>query len=201
MWRTWRLPEGRHYNTPLARSFHPDRNFELYRFERNRYNNTMKWLKRWRKKEDPVCEICFRPLKLTTASLVSGTCNQVDVILRGLPLLSCESMDHPRQFAMADFGVYVIDAVFWKNCVPLGRPGPLAKVKCYECGKNLSKEPTRPSEVAGLLNIGNLPEFGIRIKGPVTTCPRCDTDQLWATREIGRDVSSATVAAFKAAGL
>ena len=161
----------------------------------------MKWLKRRRQKDDPLCAACGQQLALATVALVSGMHEQVEVIFRGLPLLSCGTEDHPRQYAAADFGVYVIDAVFWRGQVPLGRPGTLARVKCCECGKNLSKEPTRPSEVAGLLNITNLPEFGIRIKGPVTTCPRCETDQLWASKEIGRDVSSAIVEAFKQAGL
>lgn len=162
---------------------------------------TMKWLKRWLQKEDPACAKCGQALQLATIPLISGAHEQVAVIFRGLPYLSCAAEGHPRQFAVADFGVYVIDAVFWRGHVPLGRPGPLAKVKCYECGKNLSKVETRASEVAGLLNIADLPEFGIRIKGPVATCPRCETDQLWATREVGGHVSSAIVEAFKQAGL
>lgn len=169
----------------------------------------MHWLRKRRRKEEPTCDICQRPLKLETVRLVSGAGpgwrsgvgEQVEVIFRDLPVLSCTEEGHPRRCATADFGVYAIDAVFWQGQVPLGRPGTLARVKCCECGKNLSKEPTRFSEVAGLLNIAGLPEFGIRIKGPVATCPRCGTDQLWASREIGRDVSSAMVAAFKAAGL
>jgi hypothetical protein len=118
-----------------------------------------------------------------------------------LPLLSCRNEGHPRRFAGSDFGLYVIDAVFWQDQVPLGRPGVLARVKCCQCGKNLSKEPVRSGEVASLLHITDLPEFGIRIKGPVATCPRCQTEQLWASKEIGRDVSSAMVEAFKAVGL
>lgn len=169
----------------------------------------MQWLRRRRRKEDPTCEICQRPLTLETVRLVSGAGpgwrseagEPVEVIFRDLPVLSCAQEGHPRRYATADFGVYVIDAVFWRGQAPLGRPGTLARVKCCECGKNLSKEATRFSEVAGLLNIVSLPEFGIRIKGPVTTCPRCQTDQLWASREIGRDVSSAMVEAFMAAGL
>jgi hypothetical protein len=161
----------------------------------------MNWLKRWRRKEDITCDVCGQPLELTTISLVSGLHDQVEVIFRSLPYLACKTEDHPRHYALADFGVYVIDAVFWQKNVPLGRPGTIAKVKCYECGKNLTKEPTRPSEVAGLINIDSLPEFGIRIKGPVATCPRCNTDQLWATKEVGRETSNAIVAAFKAAGL
>lgn len=161
----------------------------------------MRWLRRRRQGEEPFCAVCDQPLKLTTIGLVSGNLAEIEVIFHNLPLLSCGHEGHPRRFATADFGLYVIDAVFWRGQVPLGRPGTLAKVKCHECGKNLSKEPTRASEVAGLLNIATLPEFGIRIKGPVTTCPRCQCDQLWASREIGQEVSSAMVAAFKAAGL
>jgi len=161
----------------------------------------MKWLRRWRPKEDPTCDACGQPLALTTVSLVSGVHDQVEVIFRALPVLACDTEGHPRQFATADFGVYVIDAVFWQKNVPLGRPGSVAKVKCLECGKNITKEQTRHSEVAGLINLDSLPEFGIRIKGPVTTCPRCGTDQLWATKEVGRAASNAIVAAFKAAGL
>ncbi|MGD8585143.1 MAG: hypothetical protein PVH65_01865 [Chloroflexota bacterium] len=147
------------------------------------------------------CNLCGQQMVLETIPLLSGAAGQVEVIFRSLPLLACPNEDHPHRFASADFGVYVIDAVFWRGQVPLGRPGTLARVKCGKCGKNLSKEPVRSSEVAGLLNITGLPEFGIRIKGPVTTCPRCQTDQLWASKEIGRDVSSAMVEAFKAAGL
>jgi hypothetical protein len=161
----------------------------------------MRWLRGKREKEEPACDACGRPLQLATVRLVSGAWEQVAVIFRDLPLLSCGSEGHPRRYASADFGVYVIDAVFWQGQVPLGRPGVLARVKCTECGKNLSKEATRPSEVAGLLNIAGLPEFGVRIQGPVTSCPRCQTDQLWASKEIGRAVSSAMVEAFKAAGL
>jgi hypothetical protein len=161
----------------------------------------MKWLRRWRQKEDPTCAVCGRPLALTKVSLATGVYDQIEVIFRDLPVLACDTKSHSHHFATADFGVYVIDAVFWQKNVPLGRPGTIAKVKCLECGKNLTKQPTRHSEVAGLINIASLPEFGIRIKGPVTTCPRCNTDQLWATKEVGRATSSAIVAAFKAAGL
>ena len=162
----------------------------------------MEWLRRWRRKEEPVCAVCGRPLTLTTIRLVSGAHDQIEVIFRGLPALSCEIEGHPRHFALPDFGVYVIDAVFWQGHVPLGRPGRFrAKVKCYECGKNIDKEPVRPSEVAGLLSIGDLPQFGIRIRGPVATCPRCESDQLWTPAETGRDVSNAIVEAFKAAGI
>lgn len=164
-------------------------------------NGEMEWLKRWRQKEEPVCVMCGRPLTLTTIPLVSGEHEEIVVILRGLPVLSCGIEGHPRRYALADFGVYVIDAVFWQNNVPLGRPGRLARVKCYHCGKNIHKEPAKSSEVAGLLKIADLPQFGIRIQGPVTTCPRCQSDQLWATKEIGRQVSSAIVDAFKEAGL
>jgi hypothetical protein len=162
----------------------------------------MEWLKRWRRKEQPTCAMCNRPQTLTTIRLVSGAHDQIEVIFRGLPVLSCETEGHPRRFALPDFGVYVINAVFWQDNVPLGRPGRLrAKVKCYKCRKNLDKEPVRASEVAGWLSIDELPQFGIRIRGPVTTCPRCESEQLWAPEEVGRDVSSAIVEAFRQAGL
>ncbi|MGD2076824.1 MAG: hypothetical protein PVH18_00460 [Chloroflexota bacterium] len=157
---------------------------------------------RGQKKEEPVCDVCRQPLKLTLVPQVRGARNQVEVILRNLPVLSCGTKGHPLRYAAPDFGVYLIDAIFWKKNIPMGRPGTLAKVKCYKCRKNLSKEPTRPGEVAGFLTVLSLPEFAMRIKGPVATCPRCGTEQLWASKEIGRDVSSAlTVEAFKAAGL
>ena len=162
----------------------------------------MAWLKRWRQKKEPVCAVCERPLTLTTIRLARGVRNQIEVIFHDLPALSCETEGHPRYFAVPDFGVYVIDAVFWQSHIPLGRPGRFrAKVKCYKCRKNIDKEPVRPGEVAGLLPIGDLPQFGIRIRGPVTTCPRCESEQLWVTWETGRDVSNAIVEAFKAAGL
>ena len=162
----------------------------------------MRLFGRRQKKEDPVCDTCRQPLKLVSVPMVRGARNQVELIVLGLPLLSCGTEGHPRRYAADDFGVYVIDAIFWKKNIPLGRPGTLAKVKCYECGKNLTKEPTRPGEVNGVLNILGLPEFTIYIKGPIATCPRCGTDQLWASRETGRDVSSALIVeAFKAVGL
>jgi hypothetical protein len=138
---------------------------------------------------------------LTTVGPVSGRKVEIEVTIRELPLLSCGREGHPRRPATADFGLHAIDAVFWRGQVPLGRPGTLAKVKCYTCGKNLSKAPTRPGQVAGRLHIADLPEFGLWVKGPVTSCPRCQAEQLWASREIGRAVSSAMVAAFGAAGL
>ena len=73
--------------------------------------------------------------------------------------------------------------------------------KCYKCGKNISKEPLRPGEVNGRLTIAGVPEFDIDVRGPVATCPRCQTEQIWASKEIGRHVSSAMVDGFKAAGL
>ena len=161
----------------------------------------MHWLKRKRRKEDPSCDVCSRPLDLAIVSQVRGVRDQAEVFFRDLPLLSCGIEGHPRQAAIPDFGVYVIDAVFWKRHIALGRPGTLAKVKCFKCRKNLSKEPVWPGEVAGVLNIAALPEFGIRIRGPMTTCPRCKTEQIWASREVGRMVSSAMVEAFKQAGL
>jgi endogenous inhibitor of DNA gyrase (YacG/DUF329 family) len=162
----------------------------------------MGWLKRKRQKEEPRCAECDRPLTLTTIPMVSGRRDQVEVILRDLPVLSCAVGGHPLRYPLPDFGVYVIDAVFWQKNIALGRSGRLlARVKCYNCGKGLDKEPTRPGEVSGSLNIGDLPQFGIWIGGPLATCPRCQTEQVWATTEINRAISSAIVDAFKAAGL
>lgn len=161
----------------------------------------MRWFRSRRQSEEPTCDVCRQPLKLGKVSLVSWAGREVEVVFRDLPLLVCENEGHPRRYAIADFGLYAIDAVFWRGQVPLGRPGAMARVKCYQCGKNISKVPVQSGEVTGLLKISGVPEFGIRIKGPVATCPRCRTDQLWASREVGRAVSSAMVKAFKEAGL
>ena len=141
----------------------------------------MSWLRRNRQKKELNCTVCHRPLTLTTIGPISGARGQAEATFHNLPLLSCRIEEHPRQYAMTDFGLHVIDAVFWKGQVALGRPGVLAKVKCYHCGTNLSKEPVRPGEVSGQLVIANLPEFDVRIEGPIATCPRCQTRQLWAT--------------------
>jgi hypothetical protein len=47
------------------------------------------------------------------------------------------------------------------------------------------------------LKIKDLPPFGIRISGPLISCPRCETEQLAATRPIGSDVSNSFIDAFK----
>ena len=154
------------------------------------------------KKQQPTCDECGREQDLSTIRSLSGRHGQAEVIFRNLPTLFCGLEGHPRRFPDPDFGVYLIDAVFWRDEVPLGRPGFWrVRVKCLECGKAIHKEPVRQSEVAGLLTIGDLPEFGIRIRGPVADCPLCGTEQLWATTEVGTDVSNAMVDAFKRAKL
>ena len=150
----------------------------------------------------PGCPECARPQELSIIRSLSGRHGEAEVIFRDLPTLFCGEEGHPRRFATPEFGVYLIDAVFWHKEVPLGRPGFWwVKVKCYECGKAIHKEPVRQSEVAGLINIGDLPEFAIRIRGPVADCPVCGSTQLWATSEINTDVSDAMVDAFKRAKL
>jgi hypothetical protein len=162
----------------------------------------MGWLKRKRQREEPHCGECDRSLTLTTIPMVSGRRDQVEVILRDLPVLTCGVDGHPLRYPLPDFGVHVIDAVFWQDNVALGRPGRLlARVKCYHCGKGLDKEPVRPGEVTGSLDIGDLPQFGIWISGPLVTCPRCQRDQVWAPTDVNRAISSAIVEAFQAAGL
>ncbi|UCG24499.1 MAG: hypothetical protein JSW55_00400, partial [Chloroflexota bacterium] len=92
----------------------------------------MGWLKRKRQKEEPHCAECDRPLTQTTIPMVSGHRDQVEVIFRDLPVLSCGVEGHPLRYPLPDFGVHVIDAVFWQKNVALSRPGRLlARVKCY----------------------------------------------------------------------
>jgi hypothetical protein len=111
--------------------------------------------------------------------------------------LSCGQPDHPRRFAGRDFGARLIDAVFWRKDVPLARQGVWTKLKCIQCGKALTKETTHTGEVGSSLKIRKLPPFGIRISGPLVTCPRCDTEQLAATVEVGADISNGFIDAFK----
>jgi hypothetical protein len=154
------------------------------------------------KKQQPICDECGRPQELSTVRSLAGRQSKVEVIFRNLPTLFCGLEGHPRRFPDPDFGAYLIDAVFWRDEVPLGQPDfGRVKVKCYACGKAIHKEPVRQSEVAGLLTIGDLPEFGIRIRGPVVDCPLCGSEQLWATREVGTNVSDAMMDAFKRARL
>lgn len=161
----------------------------------------MNWLKKLRSKQEKVCSICGEAQQLNIVPLLRGRQGQVEVFFSNLPTLFCGQPGHPRRFADPDFGARLIDAVFWKKSVSLGRPGAWARVKCHHCGKNLSKEPSRVGEVGGILKIADLPSFSIRIQGPVTVCPRCETEQLKATKEVGTDVSSAFVDAFQRIGL
>ena len=157
----------------------------------------MNWLKRNRSQPSGQCVICGNEYQLELVPLVRGRRGQVEVFFQDLPVMSCGLPGHPRRYAFPDFGVLLIDAVFWKKFVPLGRPGVWARVKCLNCDKNLTKVDEHFGEVAGVLEIKDVPPFGIRIQGPVTTCPRCQTRQLKATKEVGTDVSGSFVEAFK----
>jgi len=157
----------------------------------------MEWMKRLRKEQPKGCDTCGREQRLDVVSLLRGSHGEIEVFFSNLPTLFCGQSGHPRRFADPDFGARLIDAVFWKKNVPLAQQGVWAKVKCIECDKALSKEPSYLGEVGGLLEIRDLPPFSIRIQGPVTTCPRCGTEQLKATKEVGADVSNAFVDAFK----
>ncbi len=162
----------------------------------------MDWLKRLREDKPKVCEICNGELKPDTVLLLRGSHGQITVFFNNLPTLFCGQPGHGRRFIHPDFGPLLIDAVFWRKNVPLGRPGVWwAKVRCYNCNKNLSKEPSHLGEVGGTLKIRQLPPFSIRIQGPVTVCPRCGTEQLKATKEVGTEVSDVIVDAFKRAQL
>ncbi len=157
----------------------------------------MNWLKRFRSQPSGQCEICGNEYQLELLPLVRGRRGQVEVFFQDLPVLSCGLPGHPRRYVLPDFGVLLIDVVFWKKFVPLGRPGVWALVKCLNCDKNLTKVDEHFGEVAGVLEIKDVPPFGIRIQGPVTTCPRCQTRQLKATKAVGTDVSGSFVEAFK----
>lgn len=157
----------------------------------------MNWLKGLRRKKEAICPVCEETQQLSIVPLIRGRHGEVEVFFNNLPTLFCGRPDHPRRFADPDFGARLIDAVFWKKNLSLGRPGTWAKVKCHHCGKSLSKNPSHVGEVGGTLKIADLPPFSIRIQGPVTVCPRCETEQLKATKEVGTDVSSAFVEAFQ----
>lgn len=130
-------------------------------------------------------------------SLLRGSRGQVDLFFSQLPILSCGQPDHPRRFAGKDFGARLIDAVFWHKYVPMTRKGMWSKLKCIQCKKALGNQPTYQGEVGGSLKLKELPEFGIRISGPLVICPRCATDQLAATDEITSDISHGFIDAFK----
>ena len=157
----------------------------------------MEWLKRLRSDKPKICSECGREQLLDVVPLLRGSYGQVEIFFEDLPTLFCGQPGHARRFVDPDFGARLIDAVFWQKYVPLGRPGVRAKVKCLQCGKNLTKESDHLGQVWGVLEIKDTSPFNIRIQGPLTICPRCHTEQLKATREVGRDVSNAFVDAFK----
>ena len=169
--------------------------FKTYRIEVELIQ--MNWLKGLRSKQKKVCPICGEVQELNIVPLLRGSHGQVEVFFNNLPTLFCGRSDHPRRFADPDFGARLIDAVFWKKSISLAQQGTWARVKCHHCGKNLSKEPSEVGEVGGVLKITDLPSFSIRIQGPVIICPRCETEQLKATKEVSTDVSSAFVDAFQ----
>lgn len=157
----------------------------------------MEWVKSLRKDEPHRCPICRRELELSLVPDVRGRQGEAEVFFEDLPTMYCGLAPHARHFVHPDFGARLIDAIFWKKFIPLGRPGVWAKVKCINCGKNLTKEPAALGEIGGVLEIKDASPFNIRIQGPVTTCPHCGTKQLKATKEVGTDVSTAVVDAFK----
>ena len=157
----------------------------------------MKWFKRRRTEEPPLCPVCGREQQLDVVNLLRGSRGQIELFFSHLPTLYCGQPDHPRRFAGPDFGARLIDAVFWKKDIPLARQAVWSKIKCIQCGKGIGKEPAYQGEVGGLLKIQDLPPFGIRISGPLISCPRCGTEQLAATIEVGSDVSNGFIDAFK----
>ena len=156
----------------------------------------MNWFGRRRQKKPARCPTCGREQTLSIVSLLRGSRGQIELFFTHLPTLSCGQPDHPRRFAGSDFGARLIEAVFWKKDVPLARQGVLAKIKCIQCGKRLTREPTYKGEVGGQLKIQDLPPFGIRISGPLVACPRCGTEQLAASIEVSGNVSNGFVEAF-----
>lgn len=156
----------------------------------------MKWFKRRRKEEPPLCPTCGREQKLDTVSLLRGSRGQIELFFSHIPTLTCGQTGHPRRFAGKDFGARLIDAVFWKKDIPLARQGVWSKIKCIQCGKGIGKEPTYRGEVGGLLKIQDLTPFGIRISGPLVSCPRCGSEQLAATMEVSADISNGFIEAF-----
>ena len=157
----------------------------------------MEWMKSLRKDEPQRCQICGRELTLDLVSDVRGRQGEAEIFFEDLPTMYCGLAPHARHFVHPEFGARLIEAIFWKKYILLGRPGVWAKVKCIKCGKILTKEPAALGEVDGILEIKDVPAFNIRIQGPVTTCPRCGTKQIKATKEVGTDVSTAVVDAFK----
>lgn len=161
------------------------------------YTLEMKLLKRKREKEPPRCPVCGREQQLETISLLRGSHGKIELFFSQLPTLTCGQADHPRRFAGNNFGAQLIDAVFWHKNVPMAKKGVWSKIKCIQCGKGVAKEPTYLGEVGGQLKIKDLPPFTIRISGPMISCPRCETEQLAATRAIGTDVSNGFIDAFQ----
>lgn len=161
----------------------------------------MDWLKRARGKPEKACPTCGQRQELVIMPLLRGHHGQIEVFFSNMPVLYCGQSDHPRRFADPDFGARLIDAVFWKKNIALGRPGVWAKVKCLKCDKNLTKESGRIGEVGGVIQIKDLPDFTVRVQGPLVTCPRCKTEQLKATKETGTELSNAFVDAFRRANL
>jgi hypothetical protein len=156
----------------------------------------MKWFKRKRKQEMPLCPTCDREQTLDIVSLLRGNRGDIEVFFTHLPTLFCGQPGHPRRFPGQDFGARLIDAVFWQKDIPLAQQAVWSKIKCIQCGRGVGKEPAYQGEVGGLLKIQDLPSFGIRISGPLVSCPRCGTEQLQATTEVSGAVSGGFINAF-----
>jgi predicted RNA-binding Zn-ribbon protein involved in translation (DUF1610 family) len=156
----------------------------------------MKWFRRVRKQESSVCPTCGEEQKLAIVSLLRGSRGDIEVFFTHLPTLYCGQPGHPRRFPGQDFGARLIDAVFWQKEIPLAQPAVWAKIKCIQCGRGIAKEPAYPGEVGGLLKIQDLPSFGIRIKAPLVSCPRCGTEQIQATTDVSGAVSGSFIVAF-----
>lgn len=133
---------------------------------------------------------------MDVVSLLRGSRGEIEVFFSHLPTLYCGQPGHPRRFPGQDFGARLIDAVFWQKNIPLTQPAVWAKIKCIQCGRGMAKEPAYQGEVGGLLKIQDLPSFGIRIKGPLVSCPNCGTEQLQATSEVSGAVSGSFIVAF-----
>lgn len=149
------------------------------------------------------CPLCNAALTARTLSAIAGEEAQVRIVLRELPVLSCDAPH--RYFVGHKFPIWLLNTLVDRELakIPAGRRRGMlfAKYACGLCGAGLAGQPGATATHTASLAWKETPAFSADIVYPVHRCTACGKIQARSAEELAKLLPAALVHAFKAAGL
>ncbi|MBI5294080.1 MAG: hypothetical protein HY869_01290 [Chloroflexi bacterium] len=139
--------------------------------------------------------------KLIQQAHITGSEGDVKITLSGATFQ--ENEDLSLQFVDPEFGVWLMEQIFWQEKILAIKKGWLRKKYfCSGCGAELNPTLCSPVEVSYRLEFSDYPPFSVSILLPCVTCSQCNKPCGIDLRDrLDFQISEAFVYAFERANI